>query len=91
MAMEKTSSGSKEPRRNLLVEQSVNRTLGRIDDFISGEEINLPTPAHQRACEDLLTKSASVRTAALFLSLLLAGRTDLGHEQRSDRGQGAVW
>ena len=69
MARPKASSGDKGPRRNTLVESAVKRALERIDDFISGEEVDLPTPAHRKACDTLLDKEyASVVTAILFLT-----------------------
>ncbi len=57
------------PGRNVNVEEAVRRALGRIDDFISGSTVGLPSPPHRRACEELLDgQAASVRTAALFLA-----------------------
>jgi DNA mismatch endonuclease Vsr len=42
--------------------------MERIDYFISGAKVELPTPPHRRACDELLnTKSASLVTATLFL------------------------
>ncbi|MCC6419966.1 MAG: hypothetical protein IT429_17155, partial [Gemmataceae bacterium] len=68
MAKNRRPLKDKESRRNVLVERAVNKALERVDDFVSGEEVDLPTPAHRRACETLLdTRSASVKTAVLFL------------------------
>ncbi len=54
--------------RNVSVEQAVSRALARIDDFVSGSPVDLPTPPHRQACEELLDgQAASVRTAVLFL------------------------
>jgi hypothetical protein len=54
--------------RNVNVEKAVARALERIDEFISGRTVNLPTPPHRRACEELLDGQApSARTATLFL------------------------
>jgi hypothetical protein len=50
------------------VEEAVEKTVERIDHFISGGKISLPSPAHRRACEEHFDKrSASVKTATLFL------------------------
>jgi hypothetical protein len=68
MSKSRAASGDESSRRNILVETSVNKALERIDAFIAGEKIDLPLPAHRRACEELLDrKSASVKTATLFL------------------------
>ncbi len=62
------SSGEKPPRGNVLVARAVNKALERVDVFLGGEKVDLPRPAHRRACQELLDKkSASVRTATLFL------------------------
>jgi hypothetical protein len=61
-------SGGGGARRNVKVEEAVNKALARVDSFITGEKVRLPTPECRRACEELLEKqSASVRTATLFL------------------------
>jgi hypothetical protein len=55
--------------RNVVVEAAVNKALERVDAFISGGQVALPTPPHRRACEELLdTQAGSVRTAVLFLT-----------------------
>jgi hypothetical protein len=60
--------GDAKSRRNMKVEEAVNKALERIDCFISGDEVALPLPKHRRACETLLDmQAASVKTAALFL------------------------
>ncbi len=56
-------------RRNILVERAVAGALQKVDDFISGEKVELPNPKHRRACDELLEQqSPSVRTASLFLT-----------------------
>jgi hypothetical protein len=63
-----SESGNESSGRNRFVEAAVNQALERVDAFIAGEKIDLPQPPHRRACEKLLDeKSASVKTAALFL------------------------
>ncbi len=56
-------------RRNERVEQAIRNALRRIDEFVSGANLQrLPSPNHRRAIEDLLQgQRASVRTATLFL------------------------
>lgn len=56
--------------RNIYVERAVNSALKRIDDFISGEELeNLPSQNYRRACDKVLRdRSASARVAGLFLA-----------------------
>ena len=63
--------------RNILVENAVCNALKRIDDFISGEKVTLPSSSYRRACEDLLAseqrgaggkKRGSRRAAALFFT-----------------------
>jgi hypothetical protein len=54
--------------RNTQVEEAVTRAVERIDHFLSGGKLALPTTPHRRACEELLDKQrASVKVAALFL------------------------
>lgn len=56
-------------RRNARVERAVHQALERVDSFISGARVTLPTAVHRRAIEALLdSRSPSVKTAALFLS-----------------------
>lgn len=54
--------------RNVKVEQAVLGAIARIDFFLSGEALELPSALHRKACNALLGKSASVRTAGLFLA-----------------------
>ncbi|NJN20151.1 MAG: hypothetical protein HC812_01750 [Leptolyngbya sp. RL_3_1] len=56
--------------RNIYVERAVNSALKRIDDFISGEELqDLPSQTYRRACDSVLRdRSASARIAGLFLA-----------------------
>ncbi len=71
-------TGEKKIIRNQSVENAVLKAIARIDDFIGGERLELPSPTHRRACEDLLAsatqeqkkgrKRGSRRTAALFFS-----------------------
>src|SRR6266849_2326376 len=54
--------------RNLQVEDAVTQALERIDHFIAGGKVALPTAPHRRACEELLDgQRASVKVAAMFL------------------------
>lgn len=54
--------------RNMDVERAVNKALERIDAFIAGETVELPTPQYRKACDELLTmQAASVKTCVLFL------------------------
>ncbi len=56
-------------RRNELVANAVDQALERIDAFIDGESIVLPSSAYRQAVDRLLTEQkSSIRTAALFLS-----------------------
>jgi hypothetical protein len=58
----------RQSRRNVLIEQAVDRALDRVDHFISGAPLALPRPEHRRVIEELLDKQAgSVRTGVLFL------------------------
>jgi hypothetical protein len=53
--------------RNLVVERAVHRAIDRIDYFLSGGELSLPSAEHRRGCEDLLERQrASVRVSAMF-------------------------
>ena len=54
--------------RNTKVEQAVLNAIERIDYFLAGGEINLPVASYRKACDVLISKSASVRTAGLFLA-----------------------
>lgn len=68
MSKATSASSDESRRRNRRVEMAVNKALERVDEFIGGKKISLPKPPHRRACEELLDKkSASVKTAALFL------------------------
>jgi hypothetical protein len=59
---------SKTTRRNVNVERAIRLTLGRIDDFLAGQEVKLPVPSLRHACDQLIDKqSASTLTACLFL------------------------
>lgn len=53
--------------RNRAVERAVERALDRVDAFIGEEKLALPSPQYRQACDELLSKAASVRTCALFL------------------------
>jgi hypothetical protein len=60
---------SAKPRRNLDVERTVNLALERIDYFLAGGELQLPSPRSRHACDRLLeNQSPSVFTGCLFLT-----------------------
>jgi hypothetical protein len=57
------------PRRNLNVERTVELALERIDYFLDGGVVRLPSPVSRHACDRLLKEqSASVITGCLFLT-----------------------
>ena len=62
------SSEPRESRRNQQVETAVRLALERVDAFVNGERVILPSKEHRRAAKTLLDKQhASVRTATLYL------------------------
>lgn len=76
-------------RRNVFVERAVQAAISRVDDFISGRTLELPSPAHRRAVESILThRSGSVRLAALFFAFywLEDSEWDLDHVPIGIRG-----
>lgn len=60
------SSNARE--RNVKVHAAILQALQRVDAFLSGETVTLPSTPYRRAADALLGKSASVRTAGLFLA-----------------------
>lgn len=72
-----TMSKSTDPKgRNIKVEQAVLSAIVRIDHFLSGGELELPNASYRKACDVLLGKSASVRTAGLFLAFYTLQEAD---------------
>ena len=55
--------------RNKNVEQTVDKILSVIDDYLQSDvKVSLPQPAHRRAIDTMIsTKGGSVRLATLFL------------------------
>lgn len=54
--------------RNQFVEKSVRHALGRVDDFLSGEDVKIPAPANRRLIDEMLSNyRGSVRLATLYL------------------------
>lgn len=54
--------------RNVKVHDAILQAVKRIDAFLGGETVSLPSTPYRRAADALLGKSASVRTAGLFLA-----------------------
>jgi len=51
------------------IKTAVDAALARVDDFVSGAEVKLPSAAYRRAIDTLLESgSGSARTAALFFA-----------------------
>jgi hypothetical protein len=54
--------------RNHKVHDAILKTIERVDAFLGGETLSLPAAQYRRAADALLTRSASVRTAGMFLA-----------------------
>src|ERR1051325_5091230 len=62
-------SMSPKSKRNVNVERAITIILERIDYFLAGGEVELPTPESRHATDRLLKEqSASTRTACLFFT-----------------------
>jgi len=58
-----------ESRRNVNVERTVDLALERIDYFLAGGEVRLPSPESRHACDRLIDdQTPSIITACLFLT-----------------------
>ena len=77
-------------KRNIRVEEAVRLTLDRIDYFLAGGELRLPTPESRHACDRLLAEqSASTVTACLFFTFyrLLEPTYDFTRQPVGSRGK----
>ena len=76
--------------KNERVHQAVQSAVDRVDEFISGATLSLPDSKYRRASKVFLeSKSASARTAGLFLTFywLQDGGWDLDSVPIGIRGQ----
>lgn len=82
-------------KRNINVERAIALALERIDYFLAGGEIGLPSPESRHACDSLLeAQSASIVTACLFFTFyrLVEPTYDFTRQPVGSRGKyGDKW
>ena len=83
------------PKRNINVERAVELALERIDYFLAGGDVELPTSESRHACDRLLEEqSASTITACLFFTFyrLVEPTYDFNRQPVGSRGKfGDKW
>lgn len=85
-----TMSKPTDPKgRNVKVEQAVLGAIARVDFFLSGETLELPNAPYRKACDVLLGRSASVRTACLFLAFYALQKEDWNYGTLPPGARGA--